>query len=166
MKNLSLSILLTLTITYCFASCGNDDSPVLNETEVTPPVTNPSDGSTNITTNKMKITVGNSVFNVTLSDNPSVTAFKSLLPLTLNMNELNNNEKVFQLQTSLPTNASPGGNIQVGDFMLYGNNALVLFYESFSTSYTYTRLGKVDDISGYKAALGTGNVTVKFELQP
>ncbi len=164
MKNVSLSILITLTLSSSFANCRSDDAPVVTETEVTSPVTNPSDSSTNITTNKMKITVGNSVFNVTLSDNPSVTAFKALLPLTLDMDELNNNEKVFHIQTTLPTNTSPGGNIQVGDFMLYGNNALVLFYESFNTSYTYTRLGKVDDISGYKAALGTGNVTVKFEL--
>lgn len=166
MKNISLSILITLTLSSCFASCGSNDALVATENEVSPPISNPSDGGTNITTNKMKIAVGNSVFNVTLSDNPSVTAFKALLPLTLNMNELNNNEKVFHLETSLPTNDSLGGKIQVGDFMLYGNNALVLFYESFTTSYTYTRLGKVDDVSGYRAALGTGNVTVKFELQP
>ena len=166
MKNVSLSILITLTLSSCYGSCGNNETLVVTEMKITPSVINPSDGSTDITSNKMKITVGNSVYNVTLNDNPSVTAFKSLLPLTLDMDELNNNEKVFHLQTILPTNAIPGGNIQVGDFMLYGNNALVLFYESFNTSYTYTRLGKVDDISGYKTALGTGNVTVKFELQP
>lgn len=50
--------------------------------------------------------------------------------------------------------------------MLYGNNFLVLFYENFNTSYPYTKLAKVDAISGYKAALGTENVRVKFELQP
>ena len=108
---------------------------------------------------------GDKVFNVTLSDNPTANAFKALLPMTITMNELNNNEKVYQLSTTLPTNSIPSGTIQVGDFMLYGNNALVLFYESFTTSYTYTRLGKVDDIRGYKAALGSGNVIVKFELQ-
>lgn len=47
--------------------------------------------------------------------------------------------------------------------MLYGNNTLVLFYESFDTSYSYTKLGYVDDPAGLDAALGNGNVVVKFE---
>jgi len=79
------------------------------------------------------------------------------------MTELNNNEKYYDLPTNLPTNASVGGNIKVGDLMLYGNNTLVLFYESFDTSYSYTKLGYVDNPTGLAAALGNGNVVVKFE---
>jgi len=51
----------------------------------------------------------------------------------------------------------------VGDLMLYGNNTLVLFYESFNSSYSYTKLGYVDNPTGLAAALGNGNVVVKFE---
>ena len=48
--------------------------------------------------------------------------------------------------------------------MLYGNNCLVVFYESFDTSYTYTKIGHIDDTSGLVDALGTGSVTVTFEM--
>ena len=73
--------------------------------------------------------------------------------------------KFFYLKKSLPTNASTARQIQSGDLMLYGDNCLVLFYENFNTSYSYTRLGKIENVSGLTAALGSGNVTVKFELE-
>ncbi|PKB14970.1 cyclophilin-like fold protein [Flavobacterium sp. 5] len=148
------ALLVSFICVQLFACSKNNESEPLN-----------NDDTNTINESKMRITIGDKVFYVTLSDNPTASAFKALLPMTLTLSELNNNEKVYHLNTTLPTNSSPGGTIQVGDFMLYGNNALVLFYESFNTSYTYTRLGKVDDISGYKVALGSGNVTVKFELQ-
>ena len=121
--------------------------------------------TTTISTTKMKITIGAAVFTATLNNNATVTAFKVMLPLTLNMSELNGNEKFFHLQTTLPTNASVGGSIHTGDLMLFGNNSLVLFYESFNTSYSYTRFGRIDNTSGLVAALGAGSVTVKFEKQ-
>ncbi|RZK38913.1 MAG: hypothetical protein EOO90_20690 [Pedobacter sp.] len=118
---------------------------------------------TNPTGSKMKITIGSAVFTATLYDNPSVTAFKTRLPLTINMEDLNGNEKFYYFSSNLPTSASAGGNIQVGDLMLYGNNCLVLFYKGFNTSYSYTKLGKIDDVAGLVSALGGGNVTIKFE---
>ena len=110
----------------------------------------------------MRITVGSAVFLATLEDNPTAQAFKGLLPLTLNMTDVNGNEKYYQFADSLPANASNPGTIHAGDVMLYGSNGLVLFYETFSTSYSYTRIGRIDDASGLAAALGTGNVTVTF----
>ena len=125
----------------------------------------PSDSSNNINPNgsKMKLKIGNSTFSVTLYDNATVTAFKSLLPLTVNMVELNGNEKYADLSGKLPTNASNPGTIRNGDLMLYGSSTVVLFYKTFPTTYSYTKLGRMDDATGLVAALGAGNVTVMFE---
>lgn len=115
--------------------------------------------------NKITVTVGGKTFTATLADNETAEAFKALLPLTLDMTELNGNEKYSYLSRSLPTNASNPGTIHAGDIMLYGSNCVVLFYETFNTSYSYTRIGQIDDSSGLADAVGSGNVTVTFSLQ-
>ncbi len=85
--------------------------------------------------------------------------------MTIKMSELNGNEKYFSLAAKLPTNASNPGTIRNGDLMLYGSNTIVLFYETFSTSYSYTRLGRINDPAGLTAAVGSGSVTVTFQLE-
>lgn len=115
--------------------------------------------------NTLKITVGSTTFTATLTSNASATAFKELLPMAINMSELNSNEKYYALPQSLPTNAFNPGTIQNGDLMLYGSSTLVLFYKTFSTSYSYTRIGRVDNPSGLQTALGASSVTISFELQ-
>ncbi len=114
---------------------------------------------------KLKITVGTNVFTATLYNNATVNAFKTKLPLAIQMQELNGNEKYVDLPDNLPSNASNPGTIQAGDLRLYGSNTLVLFYKTFSTSYNYTPMGRIDDASGLAAALGSGNVTMTFALQ-
>ena len=85
--------------------------------------------------------------------------------MTVNMVELNGNEKYFDLSGNLPTNASNLRMIQSGDLMIYGSNTLVLFYKTFSTSYIYTRLGRIDDTERLAAAVGSRNVMVMYELE-
>lgn len=111
------------------------------------------------------IRIGEKEFTATLFDNPTVTAFKAMLPLTINMTELNGNEKYFRLPKSLPANESNPGTIKPGDLMLYGSNTFVLFYEAFSTSYSYTKLGKIINAMGLASALGAGNQTVSISLK-
>ena len=109
------------------------------------------------------VAVGSSTFSATLADSDTGNAFRSLLPLTLEMPDLNENEKHVSLPTSLPTAAAAPGTLRVGDLMLYGSSTLVLFYETFRSSYAYTRIGTIDDPSGLADALGRGTVTVRFE---
>jgi hypothetical protein len=154
MKQLLFIAFFAVSLISC-ASCSKNVSPA------------ESNGN-NITIsigNKMKIKIGNSTFTATLYDDATATAFKSLLPLTVNIIELNGNEKYFDLPHSLPTNAVNPGGIQKGDLMLYGSSTLVLFYKTFSTSYNYTNLGRIDDVTGLVAALGSGNVSVTFEFE-
>ncbi len=129
------------------------------------PVSLAGNYSLNPTGSKMNIKIGDRIFTATLHDNATAAAFKILLPIKANMLELNGNEKYVDLPTHLPANAVNPGTVHAGDLMLWNSNTLVLFYKTFSTSYNYTRLGKIDDTSGLVAALGSGNVAVSFELK-
>jgi hypothetical protein len=114
---------------------------------------------------KIKIAGNAQVFAATLLDNKSAKAFKEMLPLTMQMIELNGNEKYGDLQNSLPTNPSNPKTVKNGDLMLYGSDTVVLFYKTFSTSYSYTKLGEVEEATGLASALGPGDIRVTFELE-
>ncbi|WP_291128586.1 cyclophilin-like fold protein [Dysgonomonas sp. UBA7698] len=153
MRRTSFIMILTfVSMLLCSASsCDKNDSETKNNT----PMPN----------RKVKITANSQTFTATLYDNATAKVFQEMLPLTINMIELNGNEKYYDLPNSLPTNSSNPATIQNGDLMLYGSQTLVLFYKSFSTSYSYTRLGKVDDVTGLDSALDSGNITVTFEME-
>jgi hypothetical protein len=111
------------------------------------------------------ITVGECRFAVTLADNSAARAFAAQLPLTLDMSELNGNEKHADLRNALPAHASRPGTIRNGDLMLYGTNTLVVFYATFNSSYSYTRLGRVEDPIDLPQALGRRGVRVMFSTE-
>lgn len=111
----------------------------------------------------LSIRVGGQQFRATLYDNETAQAFMERLPITLNMEELHGNEKFYYLEEGLPTNAEQIDRIQAGDIMLFGSDCLVLFYEDFSNSYSYTRIGHVEDVEEFADALGAGSVEVSFE---
>lgn len=112
----------------------------------------------------INLQIGSKTFTVKLLDNASSRALVAMLPMTLTMSELNGNEKYCDLPHRLPTNSQDVRTIKTGDLMLYGFNTLVLFYESFTTSYSYTRLGYIEDVSGLANALGRGSVQVILSL--
>ncbi len=110
----------------------------------------------------ISIEVNGQTFSATLADNDTARAFAARLPMTLDMRELNGNEKYFYLNEPLPAAAQRVGQIRAGDLMLFGSDCVVLFYENFATSYTYTPIGRIDDPAGLAEALGRGGAAVAF----
>lgn len=111
------------------------------------------------------LTVGGRRFEAVLYDGPAADALWEQFPMTVTMRELNGNEKYCGLPGALPTDAAVPEKIQTGDLMLYGSDCLVLFYQSFTTSYSYTPLGRLTDPAGLAQALGSGSVEIAFERQ-
>lgn len=164
---------LTAVITMLMATFIGGCNPTLKEVPQ-PPIENPGDIPDEENkpdepvqkpevSDKMNIMIGTTVFTATLEHNATADAFRAMLPMTVNMGEHNGNEKYYYLPGTLPVSSTNPGRVSNGDIMLYGSNCLVLFYETFSTSYSYTRIGRVDNPGGLQAALGSGNITVKFE---
>ncbi len=124
-------------------------------------------GDTPVPGNSIRLTLDNgTVFTATLADNSSAEALKDLLTegdLTIEMSDYGNMEKVGPIGQSLPRNdehitTSPG------DLILYQGSNLVIYYAP--NTYTFTRLGRIDNVQEeeLRTALGDGNVTVTFSL--
>lgn len=113
------------------------------------------------TSMKAKITIGGKPFIADIEDSQTGKAFLDKLPLTLDMSELNGNEK-YCYGVSLPHSDRFYDNIVAGDLMLYSGDCLVLFYGD-AGGYSYTRVGKITDTAGLAEAVGNTGVTVTFE---
>lgn len=112
----------------------------------------------------MNIQIGEQTFQAVLYENESTKALQEKLPMTIRMDEMNGNEKYYFMDENIPSASETVGSIQAGDIMLFGSNCLVLFFEDFQTSYTYTRLGYVRNVPEFVSALGLGSVEVTFRM--
>ena len=111
---------------------------------------------------QITVTMNGRSFSAVLYDNKTADELYSRLPLELDMNELNGNEKYYNFSDGFTTNSKLAGHIGKGDIKLYGDNCLVLFYDSFSSGYSYTDIGYIEDTNGLEETLGNGNVIVRF----
>lgn len=111
-----------------------------------------------------KLLIDNTEYIITLEDNETVDALVNNMPLDLSMSNLNGNEFYSYLDFTLPTNSYNPGKINKGDIYLYGNNCLVIFYESFNTSYSYTKIGKLDNIEVLDNIKDKNNIIVSLEI--
>lgn len=116
-------------------------------------------GSGNKLISELKVIIDGKTYNAKLEENETAQSFVHMLPAEYNMSELNGNEKYVYLDNKLSTNSYNPKHIETGDIMLYGNNCLVVFYKSFDTPYSYTKIGHIENLPD----LGKGNIIVKFE---
>lgn len=157
--------ILATALTVCwFASCTKDEpQPAPARPDGSTPVPGGNTPGTNPVSTMINIRIGDKIFTATLADTPAAKAFGALLPLTITMTELNGNEKYHNLADDLPASSSRPGTIRCGDLMLYGTDCVVLFYETFASPYSYTRIATVTSPEGLADALGSGNPRVSFE---
>ena len=162
---LALAALLALTLAACGARpTAETDTPTAGPSAAPAPA-EPMETSTEEETEmKMNVEVGGESFTATLENNSAAAALAEMLrsePLTIEMSDYAGFEKVGSLGTRLPA-SNAQTTTSSGDIVLYNGSQIVIFYGS--NSWSYTRLGRIDDLTGWTEALGSGDVTVTFSL--
>lgn len=135
--------------------------PVSEETDSQPETTKEESA---MDENTFYVRVGDAAFAASFAETDGAQALKELLaqgPVTISMSDYGGFEKVGSLGQSLPASNSQT-TTQAGDIVLYQGNQIVIFYGS--NSWSYTRLGKISDLTGWEEALGGGDISVTFSL--
>lgn len=111
------------------------------------------------TMSNINITLENKDYILNLEDNETTKELLRKMPQELTMQELNGNEKYAYLDFELPTNQYNPNKINRGDVMLFGSNCLVIFYKTFDTIYSYTKIGHIDNLPEFD----NNSITIKIE---
>ena len=181
MKKLLIFFLLFM-LGVCLAACGvakeqpadpptaDTGNTVITETAtentnpIVPPETENTEKTEGNTEMKMTVRIGNAVFTATLEDNAATRELTEMMnqsPITINMSDSSGFEKVGTLGRSLTTENHQTTTGE-GDIVLYNGNQIVMFYGS--NSWSYTRIGRIDDLTGWREALGSGSITAEFSI--
>ena len=157
---ISLPILIVIVISVVLATIMMNNKEPATDPNLTPNTSQQNDNEEE-KVNKMYININEQKLEVNLEDNSTVSTLIKMLPLELSMDDLNNNEKYVYLDNSLPTNTYSPKHIEAGDVMLFGDNCLVIFYESFDTAYDYSKIGHIDKMP----RLDNNNISVSFATE-
>jgi hypothetical protein len=166
-----ISILCLTMFCFCLTACDQNETNEIKQSDqyetpksVSTEQTDEGDSSVTLTMIDLRLTVGNKVFLAKFYENQTTQALVERFPLTIEMSELNGNEKYYYLSNKLPTASEQPGEIHAGDILLYGDDCLVVFYKTFSSSYLYTRLGYIEDSVSFAQAVADGTTKVTFDL--
>ena len=103
--------------------------------------------------------------NVKLEDNSAAKTLLNRLKsgdIRIHAEDYGNFEKVGDLGFSLPR-SDKYITTSLGDIVLYNGDEISIFYDS--NSWSYTKLGKVENTKDLKDILGTGDVTLVLSLK-
>ena len=149
MKKIIYLLLMSISL-FIVVGCNSKSTNNINNTEI---------NSSKEVIKSVKAIINGKEYTIDLEDNETANTFVSILPQEFNMNELNGNEKYTYLDNELPTSSYSPKRINAGDVMLYGNNCLVIFYKSFDTSYSYTKIGHINNLPD----LGNENISIRIK---
>lgn len=115
---------------------------------------------------KVTLSVGERTVTATLADNAACRELADLLengPINISMSDYGGFEKVGALPQSFSTSNGQISTVP-GDIMLYQGKQIVIFYGT--NSWSYTRLGKIDNATAesVRQFLGNGNITLEIAL--
>lgn len=163
MKQVGIAVLLIILIVGCQYEFWKQKGVESEITHQSPPtLMNDKEGVTDNMKLEITVEINGEVFNAILYNNTASKEFLKMLPLTINMNDMNGNEKYYYLDEGLTTESVTPKKINKGDLMLFGSDCLVLFYETFNTSFSYTSLGFIENTEELKETLGKGNAMITF----
>lgn len=157
-----------MAVAVCFWTCLCTPAPLPNDPGESPMTeihsgdnSHPQNNNDETEFMTIKISAGGKTFTAQIEETETGKAFMAKLPLTLDMSELNGNEK-YCYGVELPRADKRYDSIEAGDLMLFSGNCVVLFYGS-AGGYSYTRIGRLQSTEGLASALGSGSVSVRFE---
>ena len=114
--------------------------------------------------NKVRITIGGKKFNAEFNNSKAAKAFKKHMPATYKMKKLNGNEIYKYVDYDLPQKPKKVKTVHKGDIMLYGSDCIVIFYKTFKTPYSYTKIGRITNPGKLKKAIKRKKVKVSFRF--
>jgi hypothetical protein len=115
---------------------------------------------------RIRLTAGETVLSATLDDNATARDFASLLPLTLQMNDLLKREKAGRLPRSLTAGGKPQSSYEIGNIAYWSPGPTVaVFYDHDGQSIPAPGIVILGEINSGADALkkydGTVGVTIE-----
>ncbi len=151
-------LIILLVLGFLIWNSKNKESVQVSNQDYSENVVNSENTANTEVDKNMKVIINNNEYEVKLENNETVNDLLKILPLDIEMKELNGNEKYFYLDENLTSKPVVPEYINSGDIMLYGDNCLVVFYESFKTNYSYTKIGHIDELPNFD----NGSVKITF----
>ena len=108
----------------------------------------------------MVVSINGKSYNAKAEKNKTAKMFLEQLPITIEMQDYNENEKYGYIYTKLKTDSKTIGKVHAGDILLYGDNTLVVAFKTFKSNDTYTLIGHIENID----ELSEGSINVKFNV--